>query len=98
MDSSVMMSIDEVEQLKEQLTSSQSNMEASSAKLKEVENREAQLLEFRDLLAQLVGLDVNKMAVPDFEIMQRVESLVKAHASYTEQLERTLADLKPLAS
>lgn len=95
-ESSVKISAEEVEQMKEQLVDAHSQTEETRDKLKDVEHREKQLLEFRDLLAQLIGLEVGKLTVPDYEIMQRVEGLVKAHTSYihtSKTLERTLAEM-----
>jgi hypothetical protein len=47
-------------------------------------------------LAKLLGLDVNSLAVPDFEIISRLERLVQAHHAHTvttHSLETSLQDM-----
>ena len=38
-----------------------------------------QLLEFRNILAKVIGLDIGNVPVPDYEIISRLEKLVEAH-------------------
>lgn len=48
------------------------------------------------MLAKLLGLDVNNLAVPDFEIISRLERLVQAHHAHTvttHSLENSLHDM-----
>ncbi|XP_028398523.1 coiled-coil domain-containing protein 170-like [Dendronephthya gigantea] len=64
--------------------------------LQETRSREKQLLDFRQVLAKLLGLDVNSLAVPDFEIISRLERLVQAHHAHTvttHSLETSLQDM-----
>ena len=55
-----------------------------------------QLLDFRQVLAKLLGLDVNNLAVPDFEIISRLERMVQAHHAHavtTHSLESSLQNM-----
>lgn len=40
-----------------------------------------QLLDLRQVLARMLGLDVNNLAVPDYEIIARLEKLILANQS-----------------
>ena len=40
-----------------------------------------QLLDLRQVIARMLGLDVNSLAVPDYEIIARLEKLVLANQS-----------------
>ena len=54
-----------------------------------------QLLDFRGVVSRMLGLDVNTLAIPDYEIITRLEKLIKAHhttALTTMGLEEALAD------
>ena len=39
----------------------------------------SQLLEFRNVLAKVIGLEIEATPVPDYEIISRLEKLVEAH-------------------
>ena len=48
------------------------------------------------MLAKLLGLDVQNLSVPDFEIISRIERLVQAHHSHAitaHNLETSLHDM-----
>jgi len=95
-DSNSKLNVEAVEEIKAQLTEARVETQEACNKIKDLEQREKQLLEFRDLLAHLIGLKVENLSVPDFEIIQRVENLVKTHTSYintSKNLERTLAEM-----
>ncbi|XP_078086412.1 coiled-coil domain-containing protein 170 isoform X2 [Mustelus asterias] len=47
--------------------------------LEEVGKREGQLLDFREVVSRILGLNVNVLALPDYEIIKRLEKLVQAH-------------------
>ncbi|XP_072361277.1 coiled-coil domain-containing protein 170 [Scyliorhinus torazame] len=47
--------------------------------LEEVGKRERQLLDFREVVSQILGLNVNALALPDYEIIKRLEKLAQAH-------------------
>ena len=56
-----------------------------------------QLLDFRQVLARLLGLDVETLSVPDYEIISRLERLVQAHHAHsitTHSLETSLQDME----
>ena len=40
-----------------------------------------QLLDLRQVIARMVGLDINTLAVPDYEILSRLEKLILANQS-----------------
>ena len=42
-----------------------------------------QLLDLRQVIARMLGLDVNQLAVPDYEIISRLEKLFLAQQSHT---------------
>merc|ERR1712151_358197 len=95
-DSNSKLNVEAVEEIKAQLTQARVETQETCNRIKDLEQREKQFLEFRDLLAHLIGLKVENLSVPDFEIIQRVENLVKTHTSYintSKNLERTLAEM-----
>ena len=57
----------------------------------------SQLLDFRVVVARMLGLDINTLAVPDYEIISRLEKLIEAHhttAFTTLSLEEALQDVQ----
>ncbi|XP_064602879.1 coiled-coil domain-containing protein 170-like isoform X2 [Liolophura sinensis] len=61
-----------------------------------VTSREKTLLDFRNVVARMLGLDINTLAIPDYEIISRLESLIQAHHSHaftTCSLDDALADM-----
>lgn len=80
-------------------TVQQLNRELQTTKqaLEESRVREKQLLDFRQVLARLLGLDINTLSVPDYEIISRLERLVQAHHAHsitTHSLEASLQDME----
>ena len=56
-----------------------------------------QLLDFRNVIARMLGLDINTLAIPDYEIISRLEKLIQAHHthSFTKMnMEEALADME----
>ena len=56
-----------------------------------------QLLDFRNVVARMLGLDINTLAVPDYEIISRLEKLIQAHHTHTFttlSMEEALADME----
>ena len=56
-----------------------------------------QLIDFRLVVARMLGLDMNTLAVPDYEIISRLEKLINAHHSHaftTMSLEDALQDVE----
>ncbi|XP_078413709.1 coiled-coil domain-containing protein 170 [Cetorhinus maximus] len=47
--------------------------------LEEMGKRERQLLDFREVVSRILGLNVTALALPDYEIIKRLEKLAQAH-------------------
>ncbi|XP_043944794.1 coiled-coil domain-containing protein 170 [Protopterus annectens] len=47
--------------------------------LVEVARREKQLVDFREVVSQMLGLNINALALPDYEIVKRLEKLIQNH-------------------
>ncbi|XP_059504800.1 coiled-coil domain-containing protein 170 isoform X1 [Stegostoma tigrinum] len=47
--------------------------------LQEVARRERQLLDFREVVSRILGLNIDALALPDYEIVKRLEKLAQAH-------------------
>ncbi|XP_075718986.1 coiled-coil domain-containing protein 170 isoform X2 [Rhinoderma darwinii] len=47
--------------------------------LEEVSKREKQLVDFREVVSRMLGLNVNALALPDYEIIKRLEGLLHTH-------------------
>ncbi|XP_040206814.1 coiled-coil domain-containing protein 170 [Rana temporaria] len=47
--------------------------------LEDISKREKQLIDFREVVSHLLGLNVNDLALPDYEIIKRLEGLVHSH-------------------
>eukprot|EP00079_Xenopus_tropicalis_P035703 XP_017949474.1 PREDICTED: coiled-coil domain-containing protein 170 [Xenopus tropicalis] len=47
--------------------------------LEEVVKREKQLVDFREVVSRMLGLNVNVLALPDYEIIKRLEGLIHNH-------------------
>lgn len=74
-----------------------SELQTTKQALDESRDREKQLLDFRQVLARLLGLDINTLSVPDYEIISRLERLVQAHHAHsitTHSLEASLQDME----
>ena len=41
------------------------------------------MVDLRTVVARMLGLDVNTLAVPDYEIISRLEKLIQAHHAHT---------------
>ncbi|XP_043552438.1 coiled-coil domain-containing protein 170 [Chiloscyllium plagiosum] len=71
---------------KEEKERAQNILEAVGSELKtlkqalqEVARRERQLLDFREVVSRILGLNVNTLALPEYEIVKRLEKLAQAH-------------------
>lgn len=74
-----------------------SELRTTKAALMAVQNREKALIDFRLVVSRMLGLDINTLAVPDYEIISRLEKLINAHHSHlftTMSLEEALADME----
>ena len=58
------------------------DLQATKALLIEVQRRERQLVDFRQVIARMLGMDITTLAVPDYEIISRLEKLIQAHHSH----------------
>ncbi|XP_008579860.1 PREDICTED: coiled-coil domain-containing protein 170, partial [Galeopterus variegatus] len=47
--------------------------------LEEAEKREKQLVDFREVVSQILGLNVTSLALPDYEIIKCLERLIHSH-------------------
>ncbi|XP_037750930.1 coiled-coil domain-containing protein 170 isoform X2 [Chelonia mydas] len=56
-----------------------SELKALKTILAEVSKREKQLAEFREVVSHMLGLSVTSLALPDYEIITRLEGLIHAH-------------------
>ncbi|KAM3853579.1 coiled-coil domain-containing protein 170 [Vipera latastei] len=52
---------------------------ALKSTLEEVMKREKQLADFRTVISRLLGLDIATVALPDYEIVTRLEGLIHSH-------------------
>lgn len=74
-----------------------SELRTTKLALDEITQRERQLLDLRQVVARMLGLDVNSLAVPDFEIISRLEKLILANqsnASTAVALDNVLGDME----
>ncbi|XP_033120356.1 coiled-coil domain-containing protein 170-like [Anneissia japonica] len=72
-------------------------LRATKALLIDIQKRERQLLDFRQVVARMLSLDVTVLAVPDYEIITRLEKLIQAHHSHsltTHSLERSIGQME----
>ncbi|XP_054212432.1 coiled-coil domain-containing protein 170 isoform X2 [Homo sapiens] len=56
-----------------------SEMKTLKKSLEEAEKREKQLADFREVVSQMLGLNVTSLALPDYEIIKCLERLVHSH-------------------
>ncbi|KAM6280826.1 coiled-coil domain-containing protein 170-like isoform 3-T3 [Porphyrio hochstetteri] len=47
--------------------------------LAELAKRERQLADFREVVSRMLGLDIASLALPDYEIVRRLEALIHSH-------------------
>ncbi|XP_060552533.1 coiled-coil domain-containing protein 170-like isoform X1 [Ruditapes philippinarum] len=74
-----------------------SELKTTKTALSTIQQREKQLIDFRHVVARMLGLDINTLAIPDYEIISRLEKLISAHHSHTFttlSLEEALADME----
>ncbi|XP_042109567.1 coiled-coil domain-containing protein 170 isoform X3 [Ovis aries] len=56
-----------------------SEMKTLKKSLEEAEKRERQLVDFREVVSQMLGLNMMSLALPDYEIIKCLERLIHAH-------------------
>uniref|UniRef100_H0WTX8 Coiled-coil domain containing 170 n=1 Tax=Otolemur garnettii TaxID=30611 RepID=H0WTX8_OTOGA len=54
-------------------------MKTLKKSLEEAEKREKQLVDFRELVSQMLGLNVTNLPLPDYEIVKCLERLIHSH-------------------
>ncbi|XP_054832290.1 coiled-coil domain-containing protein 170 [Eublepharis macularius] len=67
------------ERAKNILESVTNELKTLKTTLDEVMKRERQLADFRDVVSQMLGLNIATMALPDYEIITRLERLICSH-------------------
>ncbi|XP_007941420.1 coiled-coil domain-containing protein 170 [Orycteropus afer afer] len=56
-----------------------SEMKTLKKSLEEAEKREKQLMDFREVVSKMLGLNVTNLALPDYEIIKCLERLIHSH-------------------
>ncbi|XP_030782431.1 coiled-coil domain-containing protein 170-like, partial [Rhinopithecus roxellana] len=56
-----------------------SEMKTLKKSLEEAEKREKQLADFREVVSQMLGLNLTSLALPDYEIVKCLERLIHSH-------------------
>ncbi|XP_036906622.1 coiled-coil domain-containing protein 170 isoform X2 [Sturnira hondurensis] len=56
-----------------------SEMRTLKKSLEEAEKREKQLVDFREVVSQMLGLSLTSLALPDYEIIKCLERLIHSH-------------------
>ncbi|NXY31618.1 CC170 protein, partial [Pomatorhinus ruficollis] len=56
-----------------------SEMKVLKTTLAELAKRERQLADFREVVARMLGLDIASLALPDYEIITRLDGLIHSH-------------------
>nr|XP_054758190.1 coiled-coil domain-containing protein 170-like [Lytechinus pictus] len=65
--------------------------------LADLQRREQQLTDFRQVIGRMLGMDVGVLAVPDYEIIARLEKVIQAHHSHAITslgVENTLTEME----
>lgn len=65
--------------LSTQLDAVTDDLKSTKLALDEISSREKQLLEFRAVIARMLSLDVTSLSIPDYEIVSRLEALIRNH-------------------
>ncbi|KAL5009306.1 hypothetical protein ScPMuIL_014887 [Solemya velum] len=74
-----------------------SELRTTKNALDAISGRERQLLDFRNVVSRMLGLDINTLAIPDYEIISRLEKLIQAHHTHaftTMSMEDAMADME----
>ena len=65
--------------LKEDLKSTKYDLKQLRTSFDEINRQKKSLTNFRSVIAKMLGLDVNALSVPDFEVINRLEKLIQTH-------------------
>ncbi|XP_041279626.1 coiled-coil domain-containing protein 170-like isoform X1 [Onychostruthus taczanowskii] len=72
-------STEDKEKTKNMLEAVTSEMKVLKTTLAELAKRERQLADFREVVSRMLGLDIASLALPDYEIISRLEGLIHSH-------------------
>ncbi|NXC09459.1 CC170 protein, partial [Orthonyx spaldingii] len=72
-------STEEKEKTKNMLEAVTSEMKVLKTTLAELAKRERQLADFREVVSRMLGLDIASLALPDYEIITRLDGLIHSH-------------------
>ena len=61
------------------LQEAKNDLKTTKMSLEEVNRQRKSLENFRSVIAKMLGLEVTNLAVPDFEVIQRLEKLIQTH-------------------
>ncbi|KAM9196759.1 coiled-coil domain-containing protein 170 [Mergus octosetaceus] len=67
------------EKAKNMLEAVSSEIKVLKTTLAELTRRERQLADFREVVSRMLGLDIASLALPDYEIITRLEGLIHCH-------------------
>uniref|UniRef100_A0A8D0GFI7 Coiled-coil domain containing 170 n=1 Tax=Sphenodon punctatus TaxID=8508 RepID=A0A8D0GFI7_SPHPU len=67
------------EKAKSMLEAVTSELKTLKITLEEVTKRERQLADFREVVSRMLGLTITSLALPDYEIITRLEGLIHSH-------------------
>ncbi|XP_014375967.1 coiled-coil domain-containing protein 170 isoform X3 [Alligator sinensis] len=67
------------ERARNMLEATNSEVKALKTTLAEVTKREKQLTDFREVVSRMLGLSIANLALPDYEIITRLEGLIHLH-------------------
>uniref|UniRef100_A0A8C3BGE3 Coiled-coil domain containing 170 n=1 Tax=Cairina moschata TaxID=8855 RepID=A0A8C3BGE3_CAIMO len=67
------------EKAKNMLEAVSSEIKVLKTTLAELTRRERQLVDFREVVSRMLGLDIASLALPDYEIITRLEGLIHCH-------------------
>ncbi|NXX85336.1 CC170 protein, partial [Urocolius indicus] len=70
---------DDKEKSKNMLEAVTSEMKMLKTTLAELAKRERQLADFREVISRMLGLNIASLALPDYEIITRLEGLIHSH-------------------
>ncbi|KAL2306407.1 hypothetical protein Nmel_004325 [Mimus melanotis] len=74
------------EKNKNMLEAVTSEMKVLKTTLAELAKRERQLADFREVVSRMLGLDIASLALPDYEIITRLEGLIHCHQHHVLML------------
>lgn len=72
-------STEDKEKTKNVLEAVTSEMKVLKTTLAELAKRERQLADFREVVSRMLGLNIASLALPDYEIITRLEGLIHLH-------------------